>query len=97
MRRNAVPSRPLQAPGMLISTAEHSHSGKRAQHFPLALDSVVWYGVYTFPKGATTAMEIFSIGQVARLSGVGGNVLKFRALGLQLLQERKHVFSPSCP
>jgi hypothetical protein len=29
--RNAVPSRPLQAPGMLISTAEYSLVGKRTQ------------------------------------------------------------------
>lgn len=29
--RNAVPSRPLQALGMLISTAGYSHTGKRTQ------------------------------------------------------------------
>src|SRR5258707_2780692 len=46
-------------------------------NFRVALDSVVWYGVYTFPKGATTAMEIFSIGQVARLSGVGVETVRF--------------------
>jgi MerR family copper efflux transcriptional regulator len=67
----------LQESEKTISTAEHSHSGKRTQHVPLALDSVVWYGVYTFPKGATTAMEIFSIGQVARLSGVGVETVRF--------------------
>ena len=59
------------------STVEHSHPGERTQHFPLALDSVVWYGVYTFPEGATTAMGIFSIGQVAHLSGVGVETVRF--------------------
>src|SRR5260370_30562596 len=42
----------------------------------LSLDSVVWYRVYSFREGAT-AMEVFSIGQVARLSGIGVETVRF--------------------
>jgi MerR family copper efflux transcriptional regulator len=41
-----------------------------------SLDSVVWYRVYSFLEGVI-AMEIFSIGQVARLAGVGVETVRF--------------------
>jgi hypothetical protein len=43
-----------------------------------SLDSVVWYRVYSFLEGVR-AMEVFSIGQVARLSGVGIETIRFYA------------------
>src|SRR6266851_4933768 len=47
------------------------------RNFPsLPLDSVVWYRVYTFFEGGTE-MEILSIRQVARRSGVGVETVRF--------------------
>src|SRR5258708_35797684 len=43
---------------------------------PLPLDSVVWYGVYTFFEGGIE-MEILSIGEVARRAGVGIETVRF--------------------
>lgn len=41
-----------------------------------SLDSVVWYGVYTFLEGGRE-METLSIGQVARRVGVGVETVRF--------------------
>ena len=42
----------------------------------MRLDSVVWYGVYTFFKGGTE-MDTLSIGQVAERAGIGVETVRF--------------------